>query len=397
MENLNPENPNLTEAVEQNRSCNTDNQPDKCDTCPYKRNYEAKQSTPVPKLRRNLFRPSDAFFPLVGLLCALLGYRTRIMNFFFMYFLIQLCSLCCAGAFRNAATRELSVRRVEKRFGGALVQLVFGVGIMFAGVHYLKLANIRSMSFIALTASAALKILEQLFEEYLFASKKQTDAMLLSLISNVLLACGLIMDATGGIPLYFDSFYTLCTAGIGVAVGFFISCMVVRAPRISLLPRNLGYVPKAIFQTLLYPVLAMAAIYLYDFPLIAAMAGLIPWRLARTVCRRSQDESRPLDLLLMFFSAFSLMVILLINTYPPYDALMPYAYAFFAAMLCAELVFCAPSVRLYLGTLMVAGAGVIMHIFPFADDLVVLNPLSAAALCSGAIFLNFKNAFLKHV
>ena len=397
MENLNEEMLVPAEVVEQQCPCNTDNQPDKCDTCPYKRNYETKQSAPAPKLRRKLFRPSDAFFPLVGLLCTLLGYRTRITNFFFMYFLIQLCSLCCADAFRNAAARELSVRKLEKRFGGALVQLVLGVAIVCGGVHHLKLANIRSLSFIALTGSAALKIFEQLFEEYLFASKKNTDGMLLSLLSNVLLAFGLIMDATGGIPLYFDSFYTLCTTGIGVAVGFFISCMVVRAPRISLLPRNLGYAPKAVFQVLLYPALAMAAIHFYDFPLIPAMAGLIPWRLARTVCRRSQDESRPLDLLLVFFSAFTLMIILLINTYPPYDAYLPYAYAFYAAQLCAVLVFCAPSVRLYLGTLMIAGAGAIMYIFPFADELVVLNPLCAALLCAGAIFLNMKNAFLKHI
>lgn len=397
MENMNAERPIPVEDIEQQCSCNTDNQPDKCETCPYKRNYEARQSTPLPKLRRNLIRPSDAFFPLVGLLCALLGYRTRITNFFFMYFLIQLCSFCCADSFRNAAARELNVRKLEKRFGGALVQLVLGVAIVCGGVHHLKLANIRNLSFIALTGSAALKIFEQLFEEYLFASKKHTDGMMLSLISNVLLAAGLIMDATGGIPLYFDSFYTLCTAGIGMVLGFFISCMVVRAPRISLLPRNLGYAPKAIFQVLLYPALAMAAIYFYDFPLIPALAGLIPWRLARTVCRRSKAESRPLDLMLVFISAFSLMLILLVNTYPPYTKYLPYAYAFYAALLCAELVFCAPSVRLYLGTLMIAGAGAIMHIFPFADELVVLNPISAAVLCGGAVLLNMKNAFLKTV
>ena len=373
---------------------NTDNNADPCATCPHRAKHIPEKPIPMPRPVRKLMRLTDAVLPLVGMLCLALGYTTRTRNFFFMYYLLQLCSLGCVDAFRNANARELSVKRLEKRFGGAFTQLIFGIAVVFVGVHCLDLANIKSRGFIALVGAAGLKIFEQLFEEYLYASKRNSDASLLGLISSMLLGCGLILDASS-MPVYFDGFYTLCTAGIGAIVGFFIAGMIVRLPRISLVPRNLGFAPRAMVQVLLYPAVAAAMVHFWNVPLMAALLGLIPWRLARTVCRRTASESRPLNLLVIGFSAASLLVMLLISIFPPYDAYLPYAACCFAAMLCVEIVFCAPSFRLYLATAMIAVAGVILYLFPVVSDLYFLTPVIAAVLCAGSILLNLRHAFLQ--
>ena len=141
-------------------------------------------------MKTGLLRPSAALFPLAGLTAALLGREESVISLFFLVHCIQLFSLCAADCFRNGAAREPGVRRVDRRFGGALVQLAGGILLLALAARFLFPREIRACSLIA----AACICIEQLFEERMFALSRSLDGAILSLISNLLLLVGLMLE-----------------------------------------------------------------------------------------------------------------------------------------------------------------------------------------------------------
>ena len=72
-------------------------------------------------MKRGLMRPTDILFPLAGIAAALLNFPEILTETILYYYMLQIFSLCAVDSFRNAAAREPGVRRVDKRFGGALI------------------------------------------------------------------------------------------------------------------------------------------------------------------------------------------------------------------------------------------------------------------------------------
>lgn len=344
-------------------------------------------------------RPTAVLFPLVLLAATLFGNAIAAANLFICYCVIQLFTLCSAEAFRNAAAREPGVRKVDKRFSGTFPVMLIGIAAYISLVWFKTDKTVFLKDFACIITAAAIINFEQLFEERMWVLGHQVDGVMLSIISNVLLLVGLLVDASNGVaaPLDVSSFYTACGTGLGLLISVFTSYIVEPMRAFSLLPRNIVFFPKAAVQSLLYPVLMVGAwVFMSDkggkmeFNSIISMlmAGMIFWRLSRTVCRRANDESRPLNLLLA--AACGGMIIA--NIWIP--NLEGYIVSVIAVMICAEIVFCAPGWRLYISTALLIGA-FYMQMMPVLPE--KWNMIAVITCSVLVIILNMHKAFLKKV
>lgn len=343
-------------------------------------------------MKNILMRPTSALFPAVLLFSMLLGERIMTANLYVFWLMMQLFSLCSVDAFRNAAAREPGVRKVDKRFSGAWLTILAG-GAITVIVEYFWHEKSLSGDLMLPAAAAWLIIIEQLFEERMFALSRRTDGVVLSIIANVLLLVGLLLDGSGGVPAPVEmaGFYTACGAGLGALISIAANYVIEPMHAFSLVPRNIAFAPKAAVQCLLYPVVMMLTFGVAE----AAAAGLILWRLSRTVCRRSQDESRPLNLMLITVSA----VLAVCSLFIP---VMPLANAAAAAMLCAAIVFCAPGWRFYCGVVLVTAANAQLYFSTYMPPQWNVLPVDwnvpvVCICCVIAVILNLHKAFLRKV
>lgn len=349
-------------------------------------------------MKRGLMRPATALFPLALMLASLLGGAEKVAWLLCVFYLIQILSLCAADCFRNAAAREPGVRRVDKRFGGAVAQLLTGAVLVGLVWHALKMDAKAGWTVFAV---GALINIEQLFEERMYALCRNADGVVLSVISNLLLLGGILMDVSGGVDRLLDlaNFYTLCGAGLGMVISV-VTCYAIEPMRaFSLLPRNLAFCPKAAIQTLLYPAVMTLVAYLgtwWDESVLDNMlelagsveflSGLLLWRLARTVCRRSSDESRALNLLLVgLVSALTIASIWI-------PELTGYECIAWVILCCATIIFCAAGWRLYAGVGLLWIAQGFME--PHMDRIHMLICIGCAIV---AFALNLHKAFLRKV
>ena len=168
----------------------------------------------------------------------------------------------------------------------------------------------------------------------------------------------------------------------------------------SLKPVNLALFPRACVQTLLYPAaaLAIAAVLPEDVRgmyvgLEPLLYGLILWRLARTTCRRTDEESRPLNLLLVLLMALPTAIGALLPELTLCGVpLISFAAAAALAALCAGVVFCAPAWRYWLGFALVLAADALNVFKPLPDK---WNMAASCACCLIALVLNLHKAFLR--
>lgn len=345
-------------------------------------------------MKSMLMRPTAALFPAVLLVSALAGDRTAVSSLFFFWCCMQLFSLCSVDSFRNAAAREPGVRRVDRRFSGTWPMLLLGmvltgVTAWFAGGWQDELALVLSAGFITI---------EQMFEERMFALSRRSDGNVLSVLSNVLLLAGMMLDAGGGmaVPMQMQGLFTACGAGLGMVISIIASYSIEPMHAFSLVPRNIAFFPKAAVQCLLYP----AAMLMSGFG-AAGFVGMMLWRLSRTVCRRAADESRPLNLLLVAAPAVLLIAGVLLPDFFAaafvVDAAVVFAVsvvcavAAIGALICALIVFCAPGWRIYTGTALLIGAAAA------AIAGIAHAQYISAALCIAAVVLNMHKAFLRKV
>ena len=119
--------------------------------------------------------------------------------------------------------------------------------------------------------------------------------------------------------------------------------------------------------------------------LLPFLAGFALWRLSRTVCRRSADESRPLNLLLLAVNA---AMIAAAGFFP---GLTEVCYCTMTALVCAMVVFLHIGWRNLVGTALLIAA--------FACIYLKIEYAGYIAVGCGliAVILNLKNAFLKKV
>ena len=343
-------------------------------------------------------RPTAALFPLALLIAAAMG-RAQAAHLALFYYGMQLCTLCAVDCFRNGAAREAGVRRVDRRFGGGVLQLMLGMGLLLAAM--LLCPELKPHFNAGLFAAAGCVTLEQLFEERMYALGRRLDGVALSGIANLLLLAGLLLDGAGGVeaqlPLALDAPFTLGAAALGALIALATAYLVEPAHGFSLKPVNLALFPRACVQTLLYPAAALAVAALWDGSVRAEplLYGMLLWRLARTTCRRTDEESRPLNLLLMALMAIPAIIWALRpdGTLRGME-LLPFAAAALLAGICAGIVFCAPAWRYWLGFVLLLAAGALNVLQPLPD---VWNMAAGCVCCLIALVLNLYKAFLRKV
>ena len=341
-------------------------------------------------------RPTAALFPLALLIAAAMG-RAQAAHLALFYYGMQLCTLCAVDCFRNGAAREAGVRRVDRRFGGGVLQLMLGMGLLLAAM--LLCPELKPHFNAGLFAAAGCVTLEQLFEERMYALGRRLDGVVLSGIANLLLLAGLLLDGAGGVeaqlPLALDAPFTLGGAALGALIALATAYLVEPAHGFSLKPVNLALFPRACVQTLLYPAAALAVAALWDGSVRAEplLYGMLLWRLARTTCRRTDEESRPLNLLLMALMAIPAIIWALRpdGTLRGME-LLPFSAAALLAGICAGIVFCAPAWKFWLGFVLVLAAGALNVLQPLPD---VWNMAAGCICCLIALVLNLHKAFLR--
>ena len=344
-----------------------------------------------------LMRPTAALFPLALLIAAAMG-RAQAASLGLLYYGMQLCTLCAVDCFRNGAAREAGVRRVDRRFGGAILQMMLGIGLMLAAM--LLCPVLKKQFSAALFAAAGCVTLEQLFEERMFALGRRLEGVVLSGIANLLLLAGLMLDGAGGVeanlPMALDAPFTLGGAALGALIALGPAYLVEPAHGFSLKPVNLALMPRACVQTLLFPAAALALVAVLrdaSFRAEPLLYGMILWRLARTTCRRTDEESRPLNLLLMALMATPAIIWALRSDGTLCGMeLRPFAVASLLAGICAGAVFCAPAWRYWLGCALLLAAGALNALHPLPD---VWNTVAVCACGLIALVLNLHKAFLR--
>ncbi|MDY5219305.1 MAG: hypothetical protein SPH82_01835 [Eubacteriales bacterium] len=353
-------------------------------------------------MNQRLMRLTAALFPLAGLIAAAAGGGALPLRLMLLYYALQLCTLCAVDCFRNGAARESGVRRVDRRFGGGITQFVLGTGLLLAA---LLLCPVLKCGFSAgLFAAVGCVTLEQMFEERIYALGRRVDGAVLSGIANLLLLAGLLLDAAGGIEfplaLAVEAPFTLAMAALGMCIAVLTAYIVERGHGFSLKPVNLARAPAACVQTLLYPA-ALTGLWIAAHRHgwkasgtgTALFYGLILWRLSRTVCRRTGEESRPLNLLLVTLMALPTAIGAVFPELTFGDMpMISYAAAAALAALCAGVVFCAAAWRYWLGFMLVLAADALNALHPLPE---VWNMAAACALCLAAVVLNLHRAFLR--
>ena len=220
----------------------------------------------------------------------------------------------------------------------------------------------------------------------MFALSHPHDGVIMSVISNGLLLAGLAVDR-GGSGAPFEGFYSLCAAGVGMIIAIVTAYSLEPMRAFSLKPVNIGFFPKAAAQSLTY--LPLAALLIgFETPIFV---GWMLWRLARTVCRRSADESRPLNFGLT--AACGAMLILSAFVGEAHE----YAAACVIALLCAEAVYCAPGWRLYVGTALLIGGWALGEARIWMNGAQMYGQIILSVLALVATILNAHKAFLRKV
>ena len=333
-------------------------------------------------MKQMLMRPTAALFPIAGIAGVLIGNHSCTMEVFVSYYLIQLFSLCAADCFRNAAAQEPGVRRVDERFSGSFLPLIFGIIVTWVLWAFALAPQWRMGAWQGACVAAALVSIEHLFEERMYALGRRIDGVILSCIANGLLAVGLMLGSGGSSQLQMSNTYAILGAGLGAAISILSSYIIEKGHGFSLKPQNLRFAACAAPMTLLYIVAAVIATTITRARILDMMLpllfGLIPWRLARTNCRRTQDESRFLNLLLIAFAAIPTTISTI------YPMAQSFALTAYIALICSAIVFCTPTDRCF--------AGIALTAIAF-----MVPPVISILLSLAAILINAHKAFLKKV
>lgn len=333
-------------------------------------------------MNRRLFRPADALLPLTFISGLFTSEPARVGRCFFLYICAILLSADAVGAFRNAASQCTTPRRVDRYFVGAILPTLFGV-VAVGFVPMLPLPFGRFEPW--LVVAAGMMMLAQLFIERLYALSEPGDAVLTSLLNAVFLAAGWAFDGF----LLQSGLGVVLGALIGAILSIVISLLLVPLKGASIAPACLRCTPAALVQDLLYPAAAIAVAFWLprESILPGTLCGMLVWRCARSVHRRSADESAPLTFSLASAAAVGVSAWIL---FPQAQTLGLYLTF---SMLCAFAVFARPSVRSCIGCALELAAAALLglKLIPAAA------PYIAFALCVGAVVLNIRGAFLKRI
>ena len=331
-------------------------------------------------MKNRLFRWENCFLAAACLIGALLGHETLALRFMVSWLLVSLTSLCADGAFCIAATRQSSFRKLDRCFCGGIIQLL--IGILAAVLVSIFLENGKNAWMIG---AAGLFGMNQLCVERLNAYNRRMDARIAAFLPALLLTVGFAFDS-----LLPQSGMIVCIAmGLGAVISAF-SLIFAPMACFSIAPPNYACAPRAIWQNLLYPAAVCGACWAHGkaLPVSAMAAGWMLWRGARTVCRRSESESAPLNFWITAITGAAIIASLFL------PQLMWVSACLTLAMLCSAIVFAHFSVRIAVGAALLIGAQAlsILHPLPQTAIYIICSVLSIAAP-----IINLQHAFLKRI
>lgn len=331
-------------------------------------------------MKNRLFRWENCFLPAACLIGALLGHETLALRFMVSWLLVSLTSLCADGAFCIAATRQSSFRKLDRCLCGAYIQLLIGEFASLSVSRLIGYDDSRWMNFAAYFCLNGI-----LFVENLHAYNQRKNARIAAFLSALLLVLGFVFDSQQS-----DMGMIVCVAAL---IGFGISeffIIFVPVEKLSLAPPNYACAPRAIWQNLLYPAAVCGACWAHGkaLPVSAMAAGWMLWRGARTVCRRSESESAPLNFWITAIAGAAIIAALFL------PQLMWVSACLTLAMLCSAIVFAHFSVRIAVGAALLIGAQAlsILHPLPQTAIYIICSVLSIAAPLT-----NLRHAFLKRI
>ncbi len=331
-------------------------------------------------MKNRLFRWENCFLPAACLIGALLGHETLALRFMVSWLLVSLTSLCADGAFCIAATRQSSFRKLDRCLCGAYIQLLIGEFASLSVSRLIGYDDSRWMNFAAYFCLNGI-----LFVENLHAYNQRKNARIAAFLSALLLVLGFVFDSQQS-----DMGMIVCVAAL---IGFGISeffIIFVPVEKLSLAPPNYACAPRAIWQNLLYPAAVCGACWAHGkaLPVSAMAAGWMLWRGARTVCRRSESESAPLNFWITAIAGAAIIAALFL------PQLMWVSACLTLAMLCSAIVFAHFSVRIAMGAALLIGAQAlsILHPLPQTAIYIICSVLSIAAPLT-----NLRHAFLKRI
>ena len=331
-------------------------------------------------MKNRLFRWENCFLAAACLIGALLGHETLALRFMVSWLLVSLTSLCADGAFCIAATRQSSFRKLDRCLCGAYIQLLIGEFASLSVSRLIGYDDSRWMNFAAYFCLNGI-----LFVENLHAYNQRKNARIAAFLSALLLVLGFVFDSQQS-----DMGMIVCVAAL---IGFGISeffIIFVPVEKLSLAPPNYACAPRAIWQNLLYPAAVCGACWAHGkaLPVSAMAAGWMLWRGARTVCRRSESESAPLNFWITAITGAAIIAALFL------PQLMWVSACLTLAMLCSAIVFAHFSVRIAVGAALLIGAQAlsILHPLPQTAIYIICSVLSIAAPV-----INLRHAFLKRI
>ena len=245
------------------------------------------------KNRMKLLRPSDALVPAAFAIGALVHSGTYELTLYACYLAVGLLSLFSCRGVRIAFALQPSMRYVRGSVKCALLTQLAGLGLSFAA--YKLLGEPGGAAIPALLAAGALLNIEHTFYEYLFAVGDGRSATLSHGLAALFLAAGIVLAKGPGGALRPE--WTLAMTGLSALSAIAVSLVMGDGFKGPLNAAVLRAAPRAMLQSLLYPLAAGAALWVFaGWELsVGLFCGLILYELCRTPFRRSPMESAPLN------------------------------------------------------------------------------------------------------
>ena len=247
-----------------------------------------------------LIRPADALMPIAALIALPFTNYLAFISFAVPLAGITLLSLASCRGLRAAFATQPSIRSVRGGVKAALLLQLGGTALFCAG--WRAFDPTLDLQQLALAGAALAFNIEHTFYEYLYATGDGRSAVMSRILSSALVAAGIILYSShDGDPLWL---FGACAIAAGASS---VIALAIGGPLNG--PLNgqvLRCAPRALLQIFLYPLAGAAICHLVarfspelPFSLIPFFVGLALYEVCRTPFRRSQQESRALDRLLI--------------------------------------------------------------------------------------------------
>lgn len=241
-----------------------------------------------------LIRIPDCFIP-VALAASSVFQGPLTLKLYACWLATGLLALFTARGLRIAIATQPSVRTVRGSVACALIAQCVGLALALAACPFAeKRLNTSLLPFII---AGFLLNIEHMFYEFLHSLGDGRSATLSHGLSALFLAAGISLS-TG--PLNTQRLFLIpAMAGLSALVAAVVGLTLGGLRRGRLNAAVLRVAPRAALQTLLYPLLAGAALLIRpDIPFFPLFIGLAVFELCRTPFRRTFRESAPLFRLL---------------------------------------------------------------------------------------------------